>query len=224
MLALVWIRPLSCSDDPEPSSEAVIDWLSAVTVPAATDGVPPAPPALPSPTTLSPTFTVEELPVVAVVSPDAPDSCSTATSWLCVVTDHGRLVGLAVADVGDAHRRGAVDHVVVRQNLAVGGQDDAGAHGRGALVAKGRGHVDQAGVDPAGDLRCGQHRLRRRRGVPGRRAAALGQPDARASADGQRHHSSRGQPERVPATRPPRRLRHRVRTERVLCEWLTHGS
>ena len=82
MLALVSIRPLSCSDDPEPSSEAVIDWLSAVTVPAATDGVPPAPPALPSPTTLSPAFTVEELPVVAVVSPDAPDSCSTATSWL----------------------------------------------------------------------------------------------------------------------------------------------
>ena len=80
MSAFVSISPVSCSEDPEDSSEAVIDWLSAVTEPAATDGVPPTPPALPSATTLFPTPTVEESPVVAVVSPDAPESWSTAMS------------------------------------------------------------------------------------------------------------------------------------------------
>src|SRR5215471_7055315 len=82
MSAFVSIKPDSRSDELEPSSDAVIDWLSAVTAPAATDGVPPTPPALPMPTTLSPTRTVDESPVVAVVSPEAPDSCSTAMSWL----------------------------------------------------------------------------------------------------------------------------------------------
>ena len=43
-----------------------------------------------------------------------------------VADDRGR-VGLAVADVGDLDRGGAVDHVVVGQHLAVGGQHDAGA-------------------------------------------------------------------------------------------------
>ncbi len=80
MLAFVSSRPVSCSEEPEDSSDAVIDWLSAVIVPGATDGVPPTPPALPSAVTLSPTPTVPESPVVAVVSPDAPESCSTAMS------------------------------------------------------------------------------------------------------------------------------------------------
>src|SRR5580693_9625505 len=79
MSALDSIRPLSCSEVPEPSSDAVIDWLRAVTWPGATDGVPPAPPALPSPTTLLPTLTVLELPMVAVFRPEAPLSWSTAT-------------------------------------------------------------------------------------------------------------------------------------------------
>src|SRR5579875_4210222 len=82
MFAFVSISPVSCSDVPELSSDAVIDWLSAVTVPGATDGVPPTPPALPRATTLSPTLTLDESPVVAVVRPDAPDSRSTAMSWL----------------------------------------------------------------------------------------------------------------------------------------------
>ena len=71
MSALVSISPLSCSLLPDPSSDAVIDWFRAVTVPAATDGVPPLPPALPSATTLSPVCTVEESPRLAVVRPDA---------------------------------------------------------------------------------------------------------------------------------------------------------
>ena len=71
MSALVSISPVSCSLTPESSSDAVIDWLRAVTVPAATDGVPPLPPALPRATTLSPVCTVEELPRLAMVRPDA---------------------------------------------------------------------------------------------------------------------------------------------------------
>src|SRR5215470_12118260 len=52
MSALDWISPDSCSEVPEPSSEAVIDWSSAVTATDATDGVPSTPPALPRPTTV----------------------------------------------------------------------------------------------------------------------------------------------------------------------------
>ena len=80
MSAFDSISPESCSELPEDSSEAVIDWFSATTEPAATEGVPPTPPALPSAVTALPTLTAEELPVFAVVSPDAPDSCSTAMS------------------------------------------------------------------------------------------------------------------------------------------------
>ena len=83
MFALVSISPVSCSLlTPDPSSDAVIDWFSAVTVPVATDGVPPLPPALPSAVTLSPDCTLEESPRLAVVRPDAFCSWITATSWL----------------------------------------------------------------------------------------------------------------------------------------------
>jgi len=55
MLALTWMRSLSCSVVPVSSLLAVIDWVTAVTEPAAAVGVPPVPPALPAATTLSPT-------------------------------------------------------------------------------------------------------------------------------------------------------------------------
>ena len=80
MLAFVSSMPLSCSDELPSSSLAVIDWFRAVIVPAATDGVPPLPPALPSATTCSPEVTCDELPGDTVASPDAPCSCSTAMS------------------------------------------------------------------------------------------------------------------------------------------------
>ena len=73
-------QPVNCSAEPDDSSEAVIDWSRSVTVPGAADGVPPAPPALPIATTLSPTATVLELPREAVCSPEAPWSFMTATS------------------------------------------------------------------------------------------------------------------------------------------------
>ena len=64
---------------PSAASLAVIDWLKAVTDPPAVAGVPPVPPALPIPTTASPTETDEVL-VVTVWRPDAPFSWMTATS------------------------------------------------------------------------------------------------------------------------------------------------
>ena len=63
MGALVSISPVSCSLTLDSSSDAVIDWLRAVTVPVATEGVPPLPSALPRAVTLSPGCTVEESPV-----------------------------------------------------------------------------------------------------------------------------------------------------------------
>src|ERR1039457_5744082 len=55
------ISPVSCSAVPDDSSEAVIDWSRPVTLPVATDGVPPLPPALPSATTFSLLCTPDEL-------------------------------------------------------------------------------------------------------------------------------------------------------------------
>ena len=78
--ALSLMSPLSCSEVPDPSSEAVIEELRPVTLPVATDGVPPLPSALPSATTFWPTATVEESPRFTVCSPEAPWSCRTATS------------------------------------------------------------------------------------------------------------------------------------------------
>ena len=52
----------------------------AVIVPPAALGVPPVPPALPTPTTSSPTDAVDEFPSVAVWRPEALWSASTAMS------------------------------------------------------------------------------------------------------------------------------------------------
>ena len=79
MPALVWIRPWSRSALPADSSEAVMVLPVAVTLPVATDGVPPLPPALPSATTFWPLCTPEELRLT-VCSPEAFTSWSTATS------------------------------------------------------------------------------------------------------------------------------------------------
>src|SRR5438128_2255978 len=58
---------------------------SATTEPVAAVGVPPVPPALPTAVTASPTATDVAVPSLAVVRPDAPDSCSTATSSVASV-------------------------------------------------------------------------------------------------------------------------------------------
>ncbi len=79
MPALVSISPLSCSALPADSSEAVMVRPVPVTLPVATDGVPPLPPALPSATTFWPLCTPEELRLT-VVRPEAFCSWSTATS------------------------------------------------------------------------------------------------------------------------------------------------
>src|SRR5262249_4377991 len=72
MFAFTWIRFESCSLEPPNSSVAVIDWSSAVTDPPAYVGVDPVPPALPTPTTASPTESFDESPIRAVGRPEAP--------------------------------------------------------------------------------------------------------------------------------------------------------
>ena len=101
MSALVSMRPLSCSDVPSPWSLAVIDWLSAVTVPPAALGVPPVPPALPTPTTSSPTEALRGgegrgLEPRGVLQLEHGDVLGA------VVAHHAGRVGLLVAHVGDA--------------------------------------------------------------------------------------------------------------------------
>ena len=77
--ASISIRPVSFSESWPVPSLAVIDWFSAVTEPVDAVSV-PLPPALPTPTIASPTETPDESPTLAVVSPEALRSCSTATS------------------------------------------------------------------------------------------------------------------------------------------------
>ena len=79
MSASVWMRPVRSSGLLPSSSVAVMLLPSPVTWPGAALGVPPVPPALPTPTTSSPTETVPDA-VLTVSIPDAPSSCTTATS------------------------------------------------------------------------------------------------------------------------------------------------
>src|ERR1700729_479734 len=80
MSASVSSKSVSRSSEPADSSDAVMSWPTAVTVPVAAEGVPPTPPAFPMATTLWPTETALESPSVAVSSPEAPVSLMTATS------------------------------------------------------------------------------------------------------------------------------------------------
>ena len=123
-----------------------------------------------------------------------------------VVADDLRRVGLAVADVGDLDRRGAVDHVVVGQHLTGRGQDHPGAGRLGALVAE-RGHdVDQARVDPGRDLASGKHGLRGSGGRAHRGRVQPADQSARGGARGERHGASDDQPALVVPARRWRRL------------------
>ncbi len=148
MSAFTWIRPVSCSLVPSPSSVAVMDWSRAVTVPPALLGVPPTPPALPRPTTPSPTDTWEELPMVAVRRPLAPLQLDQGDVVGPVVADHRAGVGLAVADVGRPDARGARDDVVVGEHQAVGGEHDPGAGASPPSIAEIGVDVDEVGARP----------------------------------------------------------------------------
>lgn len=80
MPALVLIKPFSCSVVPVALSSAVIDWWSAVILPAAKLVVDPEPYALPTPTTGWPTAAVADVAVTTVFRPEAPTRRRTATS------------------------------------------------------------------------------------------------------------------------------------------------
>src|ERR1700730_960822 len=116
MAASLSIIPVSCSDFP-PLSLAVMVWLSPVTVPVETLGVPPRPRALPMAATGSPTWRVDEEARVTVGRPETPSIWIRATSaagdtpmtWAVEVPE-----GAAVVDGGRA-----IDHVVVGEHLTV---------------------------------------------------------------------------------------------------------
>jgi hypothetical protein len=110
----------------------VIERFRAETVPPATLGVPPTPPALPIVTR-------------GVLELDHGDVLAA------VVADHVSGVGVAVADVIDRDLCCAGDHVVVGDHLAVRGHDHAGA---GCGAARGLGvDIDEPGIDLRGDRR-----------------------------------------------------------------------
>ena len=64
-----------------------------------------------------------------------------------VVAHDGRLVAAARRRDDDTDGGGTADHMVVRQHLAAGGQHDACARRRAALVAERRADVDDAGAN-----------------------------------------------------------------------------
>src|SRR6266567_4217964 len=78
--ASVSISPASVIEPPPDSSLTVIVRRRATTTPAAALGVPPTPPALPTPVTESPTDTAGSEAMSAVARPEAPESGRTAMS------------------------------------------------------------------------------------------------------------------------------------------------
>ena len=89
-----------------------------------------------------------------------------------VVADHGRRVGLAVADVRRLDVRRPVDDVVVGQHVAVGGEDDAGRGAAGRRVVVAHRDVDDRRADLGGDRADVGGRRRAARAGPGRRGRA----------------------------------------------------
>ena len=117
MLALVSIKPDSCSLPPLSSSFAVIPWSRAVIEPPALVGVPPVPPALPIATTACPT----EAPPGRLGRLQVGSTLEFDEGYVMglVVTEHRRRVGLPVADIGDADFGRPVDDVVVGKDQTV---------------------------------------------------------------------------------------------------------
>ena len=81
MFASTWINPFRVSVLPVSASVADTVWFSAAMRPSSTLGAPPAPPALPSETIGSPTFTVSELPILATGRPPPPSASTAMSCW-----------------------------------------------------------------------------------------------------------------------------------------------
>ena len=79
-------------------------------------------------------------------APVAPTSFKTAMSWVLSVPTTLAGVGLPVADVGHGDARGAVDDVVVGEDVTGGVEDHAGAGRLATGEAEPGGDVDDAGV------------------------------------------------------------------------------
>src|ERR1035437_3081638 len=99
--------------------------LSALTIPRLTDW--PTPKGLPIARTTSPTSSLSLSPSVAAGRPMLSILMTETSAFVSRPTDDGRLEFLARFAERDFHLVGAVDHVVVREDVAVSGDDDAGA-------------------------------------------------------------------------------------------------
>ena len=70
-----------------------------------------------------------------------------------VVTNHRGRIGFAVAYVGDADLGRLVNDMVIREDLAVRGNDDPGARSFGAGVVEDHVDVDNGGIHLGCDCR-----------------------------------------------------------------------
>ena len=179
-----------------PDSDSVSVWIErslAETMPSVTVGLSPRSRALPMASTSSPTCRVDVSASASGVAPWMSAILSTATSWVGSVPT---TVAASVRAVGerDGDRRGAVDHVVVGQHVALVGDDEARAGTGDDLTAAALlRHVDRHDgvadlVEHAVDVerrRGGQRR--RHRGGRGRgdgRGVVVGQADDAERRDG----------------------------------------
>ena len=94
---------------------------------------------------------------MTVCRPLAFDQLDHGDVVTAVVAHDLRLIGVAVADVGRGDRGRAFNHVVVGEDLAVGGQHQSGTGRFGLLVAEGGIDVHQGRIDSVSDLGRGQH-------------------------------------------------------------------
>ena len=202
---------------PCPSEPTLTGRLSALTMPLVT--VDSRPNGEPIATTASPTLRSPDEPIVAGVRPETP------SAWITAVSVSGSVprtcLGRGAVVERDAERAavgGDLDHVVVGEDLAVRGEDDAGAGARALRAGDVDLHDRRQHLRRRPPRRCrrGGSAVRPRcspswRSCPGRRRRAVvavqrvvrrGAADAGATADhqgrGQDAGRERGRPGRAP--------------------------
>ena len=205
MGAVWWMSPVSRSTVPAPASEARIDASEAGDAPDGDRRGAALAARVAEGHDLVPDLRGGRVAEGHGLQPGGADKLEDGDVTGLVVPDDLRRVGVAVPDVGDPDRGGALDDVVVGEDLARRRQHQPGAGRLGLLQAEVGDDVHQAGVGLGGDLRGGQYRGpgRGRRGQHGEEAAEA------------RHDRDAGQGEAVPpAVDRLTGRRHRPRSRR----------